>query len=151
MQDCCLGFIPYCFCSISEKWSISSYFMWDFNSADTCSIACISARVSRGRSSKILGCGFGTIDVPVPEELCIFATGGVCSIDWLADGDGWCEFNWLQNRQLIQKRLQYLRRIHLWNYWLPYHHLVDRLLRWWSYMSHCIRRGQDRLHWCWLL
>jgi hypothetical protein len=36
------------------------------HSADTCSIAGFSVGVSRGHSSKILGCGFGTIDVPVP-------------------------------------------------------------------------------------
>jgi hypothetical protein len=48
---------------------------------DTCSIACISVGVSGGHSSKILGYGFGSIDVPVPEELCIFATGGACPVD----------------------------------------------------------------------
>jgi hypothetical protein len=75
MLDYCLGFIPYCFGSISEKWSINSCFMRDFNSADTCSIT---------RSSKILDSGFGTIDVPVPEEHCVFAVGGACLIDLIA-------------------------------------------------------------------
>jgi hypothetical protein len=91
MQDYCLGFIPYCFCSISEKWSISSCFMWDFNSADTCSIACISAR---GHSSMILSCGFGTIDVPAQPY--IFATSGDCPIGRPADGLDYCRFNWFE-------------------------------------------------------
>jgi hypothetical protein len=40
----------------------------------------MSTRVSGSRSSKILGCGFGTIDVLVREELSIFAIGGACPI-----------------------------------------------------------------------
>jgi hypothetical protein len=56
-----LGFIPYFFSSISEKWSINSCFMWDFNSVATCSIACISTGVSGGHSSKILIFGSGSV------------------------------------------------------------------------------------------
>jgi hypothetical protein len=94
MQDCYLGFIPYCFYSTSEKWSINSCFMCDFNSVDAYSIACISVGVSGGHSSKILGYGFGTVDALVPEEPCTFEIGGVCLIGCPADGVGCCKFDW---------------------------------------------------------
>jgi hypothetical protein len=40
----------------------------NFNSADTCSIACISAGVSGCHSSKILSCGSGAVDVLASAE-----------------------------------------------------------------------------------
>jgi hypothetical protein len=99
MQDCCLGFIPYCFSNISEKWSINSYFTWDLNSADTCLVACISVGVSGGRSSKIIGCGSGAVDVLSSAEPWVFEwpiTGGACTIGWLADRAGCYVYNWLE-------------------------------------------------------
>jgi hypothetical protein len=72
--------------------------MWDFNSADTCLIACISAeRISRSCSSEALGYGFGATDVLAPQEPCVFGwpvTGGIYPIGWPANGTGWCKFSW---------------------------------------------------------
>jgi hypothetical protein len=97
MQDCCLGFIPYCFSSVFGMWSINSCFIWDFNSVATCSIACISAGVTGGHASKILVFGFGGILASTGSWASEWPVTGVTySIGWLADGATCCVLNWLE-------------------------------------------------------